>query len=107
MADIKEISFTIASPQSESPLRRRVRSILRNPMAMIGLAIIVFWMLVAIFAPLISPYDPIAQTVENRLEPPSAKYFFGTDELGRDVFSRVVYGARISLPVGLFIIFLQ
>lgn len=105
MADNIEIPFSIASSKSESPLRRRVRAILRNPMAMIGLAVIVFWVLVAIFAPLISPYDPNAQKVEDRLEPPSAKYFFGTDELGRDVFSRVVYGARISVPIGLFIIF--
>jgi peptide/nickel transport system permease protein len=80
MADNMIIAITSASPKSESPLRRRVRSILRNPMAMIGLAIIVFWVLVAIFAPLISPYDPNAQKVEDRLEPPSAKYFFGTDE---------------------------
>ena len=105
MAENKESLVTIASPKSEVPWKRRVRSILHNPMAMIGLAVIIFWVLVAIFAPLIASHDPMAQTLEDRLDPPSAKYFFGTDELGRDVFSRVAHGARISVPIGLFIIF--
>jgi peptide/nickel transport system permease protein len=73
-------------------------------MAMMGAAIIVTWIIVAILAPAIAPYDALAQRVEDRLSPPSARHLFGTDELGRDVFSRVVYGARISLPVGLVVI---
>jgi peptide/nickel transport system permease protein len=48
--------------------------------------------------------DPLAQAIGDRLQPPSAKYWFGTDELGRDVFSRVIYGARISLPIGFVVI---
>ncbi len=94
----------IAAKKSESPGKRRLRAIRRNPMAMGGLAIIVFWAFVAIFANVISPYDPIAQNIEKRLVAPDSANFFGTDELGRDVFSRVIYGARISLPVGLIVV---
>jgi len=94
----------LSERKSESPLRRIFRSILHNPMAMAGLCIIIIWAIVAIFAKVIAPYDPIAQNVENRLVAPSPQYLFGTDELGRDEFSRVIYGARISLPVGLLVI---
>jgi peptide/nickel transport system permease protein len=91
-----------ASP--ESPWRRSLRTLVRNRMAMVGATIIFIWAVVAIAAPIVAPYDALAQKIEDRLSPPSAKHFFGTDELGRDVFSRVVYGARISLPVGLLVI---
>ena len=91
-----------ASP--ESPWRRSLRTLVRNRMAMAGAAIILIWAVVAIAAPVVAPYDALAQKVEDRLGPPSPKHLFGTDELGRDVFSRVVYGARISLPVGLLVV---
>jgi len=87
-----------------SPWQRSLRELLRNRMAMLGATIIVAWVLVALLAPLIAPYDALAQRIEHRLSPPSASHYFGTDELGRDVFSRVIYGARISLPVGLVVI---
>jgi peptide/nickel transport system permease protein len=90
--------------KSLSPFQRRVRSVLGNRMAMLGIGIIVFWAIVAIFAKQISPFTPIEQAIDKRLTPPSAENFFGTDELGRDIFSRVVYGARLSLPVGLVVI---
>ena len=89
---------------SESPWRRSLRILARNRMAMAGAAIIAIWAIVAIAAPIIAPYDALAQKIEDRLGPPSAQHLFGTDELGRDVFSRVVYGARISLPVGLLVV---
>jgi len=89
---------------SESPLVRSLRVLIRNRMAMVGASVILIWAMVAIAASLIAPYDALAQRVEDRLSPPSARHLFGTDELGRDVFSRVVYGARISLPVGLVVI---
>lgn len=73
---------------------------LKNKLSLIGIIIIAILIFVAIFAPYIAPYDPIAQNVINRLQPPSAQHFLGTDELGRDVFSRLVYGARVSLAVG-------
>jgi len=89
---------------SESPWARSLRILIRNRMAMVGAGVILIWAMVAIAAPLVAPYDALAQRVEDRLSPPSARHLFGTDELGRDVFSRVVYGARISLPVGLVVI---
>ena len=55
----------------------------------------------AIFADIIAPYDPVEQDIINRLKPPSSAHWFGTDELGRDIFSRILYGSRISLTVGL------
>ena len=88
----------------DTPIRRRLRSLRRNPMAMLGLVIIVFWAVAAIIAPFTSMRDPLAQTINDRLQSPSAQYWFGTDELGRDVFSRVIYGARISLPIGFVVI---
>lgn len=93
-----------AALQGESPLTRSLRTLTRNRMAMVGLAVILIWAVVALAAPLVAPYGPLQQKVEDRLQPPSWQHPFGTDELGRDVFSRVVYGARISLPVGLVVI---
>lgn len=90
--------------QVDSPTRRRLRALRRNPMAMLGLAIILFWAVAAIVVPLTLARDPLAQEINDRLKPPSSQYWFGTDELGRDVFSRVIYGARISLPIGFVVI---
>lgn len=73
----------------------------KNKVAMVCLFIVIFLILIAIFAPFITPYDPNAQTLTDRLVAPCAKYWFGTDNLGRDIFSRVVYGCRISLSVGI------
>lgn len=56
--------------------------------------------LTAVFAPLLTPYDPFALNVDQLLQPPSAEHFFGTDALGRDVFARMLYGGRVSLWVG-------
>lgn len=91
-------------PKNNSPLRRRLRALRRNPMAMIGLFIILFWAVAAVIAPYTPMHKPLEQGVTNRLKPPSPQYWFGTDELGRDVFSRVIYGARISLPIGFVVI---
>ncbi len=87
-----------------SPNQRRLRALRHNPMAMIGLFIILFWAVAAVIAPFTSMRDPLAQMIGDRLKPPSSQYLFGTDELGRDVFSRVIYGARISLPIGFIVI---
>ncbi len=101
---VGKLSARTAPRQGESPLARSLRVLTRNRMAMAGLAVILIWAVVALAAPLIAPYGPLQQKVEDRLLPPSWQHPFGTDELGRDVFSRVVYGARISLPVGLVVI---
>ncbi len=73
----------------------------KNKGAVIGLTFIVLVILVAILAPVLSPHDPLKQDILSRLEPPSSEYLLGTDELGRDVLSRLLYGARLSLAVGM------
>ena len=73
----------------------------KNLMFKIGLFVCLFWVLTAILAPIVSPYDPLFQVVENKFQPPSAQHIFGTDKLGRDVFTRVLYGSRFSIPAGL------
>ena len=67
---------------------------------MVGLAVIATFVLLALFAPLIAPYDPIATNWTLVRKPPSALHWFGTDELGRDVLTRVIWGARASLLAG-------
>jgi len=77
----------------------------RNPLAIAGLGIVLSLVLVAALAPLLATYSPIAQDLTDRLQPPSAEHWFGTDEFGRDIYSRIVYGARITLYiVGLVVI---
>ena len=71
-----------------------------NPIAMFGLAIVLFLCFVALFAPLIAGGDGTTQDLANRLAPPSAEHWFGTDELGRDIFARIVWGARtVASPI--------
>ncbi len=88
----------------DAPWARALRVLVRNPMAMAGAFIIAAWVVVAIAAPLITPYDALAQRIQDRMSEPSPAHWFGTDEVGRDVYSRVVYGARVSLPVGLIVV---
>lgn len=73
----------------------------RNPLGAAGLLIIVVLVVSAVLAPLIAPYDPLLPYPIERLSGPSIDHFFGTDDIGRDVFSRIVYGGRVSLQVGL------
>jgi len=92
----------IAAAKSVSPTWRRFRDAFRrHPMAIVGGVILVIMIVVALFAPWLGTIDPQAVSPAKRLRPPSSTYWFGTDMLGRDVYSRVVYGARISLIVGL------
>jgi peptide/nickel transport system permease protein len=67
----------------------------------VGAGIVGAFVLIALFAPLLAPYDPLAQEPANGLAPPSGEHLLGTDELGRDVLSRLIYGTRVNLPVGL------
>jgi len=73
----------------------------RNPRMIVGGAIVLAWLFLAAFAPIIAPFDPIKVNVIDSLEPPNSTHWLGTDDLGRDVFSRVLWGSRISLSVGL------
>lgn len=78
-----------------------IRQFRKNSGAVAGAVLLVFIVLVAIFAPLIAPYDPLEMHTEDLLAPPSRTYPMGTDQFGRDTLSRVVYGSRISLQVGI------
>ncbi|MBO7611944.1 MAG: ABC transporter permease [Elusimicrobia bacterium] len=80
--------------------------LLKNKFALTGLIVITLLIVVALFAPVISPYTPSEQNVFERLQAPSLSHFFGTDDLGRDVFTRMVFGARISLAVGFISVFI-
>src|SRR5207237_3576123 len=78
-----------------------VRYFLRkNPRMLVGVVLLAILLFVAAFAPLIAPYDPIKVSIPDQLQPPSPGHLLGTDDLGRDVFSRVLWGSRVSLSVG-------
>jgi peptide/nickel transport system permease protein len=78
----------------------------RNKLAMVGGYVILFYLLVAIFAPLLAPYDPYHIELVNKLKPPSAEHWMGTDDKGRDVLSRLIVGTRLSLSVGFVAVFI-
>ncbi|MGQ3142425.1 nickel transporter permease [Rhizobium oryzihabitans] len=77
-----------------------------NPLAVIGLTIIVVFIALSLLAPLIAPYDPAAQNLGNRLAFPNAAHWFGTDELGRDILSRILYGGRVTLGMVIAVVVL-
>src|SRR3982075_2595666 len=76
------------------------RTASHNPLAAAGVVLVTIFVIFALFAPWIAPQDPAAINLPTRLEPPSAAHWFGSDELGRDILSRIIYGARISMLVG-------
>jgi peptide/nickel transport system permease protein len=78
----------------------------RNPLAVAGLSIVLVLIVAALFAPLLATHDPGAQNLPNRLRPPSAAHWLGTDELGRDVYSRLLYGGRITLGMVVAVVLL-
>lgn len=78
----------------------------RNKSALVGLGMILALILIAVFAPLISPHDPLDQSVINKFAPPSREHLLGTDDYGRDVFSRIIYGTRVALEVGVYSVLL-
>lgn len=87
-------------------MARTLRKLLRKPLALTGFIIVAALVLAAIFAGFIAPYDPLKPDFVAILQPPSAKYWLGTDEIGRDVLSRLIYGARASLQAGLIAVLL-
>jgi peptide/nickel transport system permease protein len=90
--------ITITAVQTRRPAWRR------SPLTMVGLTLILLLVLIALLAPLIAPANPLKQVLSTRLKPPSAEHWLGTDQLGRDVLSRMIYGARISLVIGIVVV---
>jgi peptide/nickel transport system permease protein len=88
------------APSSRTYAQDVWRGLRRSPGALVGLAIVVLMVLGALFAPFITHADPLAQDLAHQTLGPSAAHWFGTDKLGRDVFTRVLYGARISIRIG-------
>jgi peptide/nickel transport system permease protein len=99
MTETARIAAPVRSPFSwlQSRLFRRIR---RSANVRIGASVLLVMVLLAVFAPLITSYDPTQITPALRLRPPDADHWFGTDDFGRDVFTRIAYGARLSLQVG-------
>lgn len=80
-----------------------VRGFLGNPLAVFGLVVIVLLAIMAVFAPWVATHNPLSQNLSGALRPPSAEHWLGTDEFGRDIYSRIVYGSRISLYIVLLV----
>ena len=89
-----------------SQRRRAWRTFSRNRSAVVGLVMVIAIVLIAVFAPLLAPHNPLTQSVTNRLEGPSPGYPLGRDAYGRDVLSRIIYGTRVALQVGIFSVLL-
>ena len=89
-----------AADETETPSRHALRRLFRRKGAVAGLVVIAAFVLLAVLAPWIAPYDPLATSWSLVRKPPSAPHWFGTDDLGRDIMSRVIYGARASLVAG-------
>src|SRR5680860_757089 len=83
-----------------SAFRRSLRSFVRNRTAVLGIVLILALVFIALAAPLIAPHDPLEQSVRDRLAPPSSEYLLGRDDKGRDILSRIIYGTRVALKVG-------
>jgi peptide/nickel transport system permease protein len=88
-----------AARQPRSNLSKSLRPLLKNGLVVSGFALVLLMLLLAIFAPLLAPRDPIGQDIANGLKAPSSSWLFGTDRFGRDILSRVIYGSRVALIV--------
>ena len=101
MASVADIPFASAAGDARRTTRAHpLRRLVARPAAAVGLVVVVVFITIAVFAPLIAPYDPIATNFGAVRKAPSAAHWFGTDEIGRDVLSRVIFGARASLEAG-------
>nr|WP_232337055.1 ABC transporter permease subunit [Lysinibacillus timonensis] len=93
--------FSKAKNIKTSPIWYKLK---QNKMTWVGISILVIIVLLSLFVPFLTPYDPNKVNVIDKFQPPSFEHWFGTDEVGRDIFTRILYGARLSLGVGLLII---
>src|ERR671913_2282620 len=103
MAEAQIQQDAVASPDVKTRSRRQdfLRAFFSNRLAIFGSAVMSIFILMAVFAPLVAPYDPLETNLPQKFAGPSLAHPFGQDELGRDILSRVIYGARISLTAGL------
>lgn len=108
---------TIANPQETAkapvPVSKRkakgadlAKALIKNKMSLVGGSIVLIYIILAVLAPLISPYDPYEIDLVNKLQPPSSDHIMGTDDKGRDIFSRILYGSQLSLAVGFVSVFI-
>ena len=95
-----EVAREVPKKADQSQFSRIFKQWRRNRRAVVGAIILLIIIFMAIFAPFVTRYEPQKQNMRNRLQPPSSEHVFGTDQFGRDTYSRVVYGARLSLRVG-------
>ncbi len=103
---VAEPPLARARPAGErrSGFRRTARGVLSNPLMVFGFGVMLLLVLVAIFAPVLAPSDPTRMQLGQRMRPPSPQHLFGTDDLGRDILARVIWGARVSLEIGLIVV---
>ena len=94
----------VPARKARSPLGDAARTLRRKPLAIIGLAIVLGWLALGILAPVLPVQDPNFQDLSQKLQGPSSAHLLGTDDLGRDMISRIIWGARISVPAGILVI---
>lgn len=101
-------------PPQDQPLNKPrtrsqtlLRSLRKNPAVAFGTVVVITWIVLAVFAPTLATHEPLSQAVSDRLQAPSSAHIMGTDELGRDIFSRVLYGGRITLPAAFAVIIID
>jgi peptide/nickel transport system permease protein len=104
MAEGIGISSVSVAPPRVNELRRFIRVFLGRGLVVFGTIVILIFLILAIFAPQIAPYDPLERNLSEALQQPSAKHLLGTDAIGRDTLSRLIYGSQVSLIVGVLVV---
>ncbi|WP_022669096.1 ABC transporter permease [Desulfospira joergensenii] len=101
------MKFSLANHSKWREILLTLELLKKNPVAVAGIIILTTMTLMAVFADVLAPFDPIRISLGERLQPPGSVHFFGTDEVGRDIFTRVMFGARISLRIGFLVILIS
>jgi peptide/nickel transport system permease protein len=100
-----DIGLTLTAPRKHRSTLASVAATLRKrPLAVAGIGVVGAWLLIGLLAPVLPIADPDLQNLAQRLKPPSGEHLLGTDDLGRDIFSRIIWGARVSVPAGVAVI---